>query len=190
MKLEVALKLERNVYLEERVKVILLKEVNDLFDGEAFLRLGKGMEVELPRWLAKDLVDRGIAKYSREKTVEESLKEVAKFRFLESKKDEPYPTELPPDFYKRMREIIEKYKRPEVDSDNVEEFAQKLLKVTKIKVQLKELVDIRLMKIVSKILGEDEIPVSLVERLTPEERVFAQEFGNDVKTWKEIVVGE
>ena len=190
MKLEVALRLEQNVYLEERVKVILLKEVNDLFDGETFLRLGKGMEVELPRWLAKDLVERGYAKYTREKSVDESLKEVAKYRFLEAKKDEPYPTELPSDFFKRMREILEKYKRPEVDVNNVEEFAQKLLKVTKIKVQLKELIDIRLTKIVNKILGEEEIPVSLLERLTPEEKVFAEEFGNDVRTWKKVVMGE
>ncbi|NPA85307.1 MAG: DNA replication complex GINS family protein [Crenarchaeota archaeon] len=190
MRLEIALKLERNIYLEERVKVILLREISDLFDGESFLRLGKGMEVELPRWLADDLVQKGFARYSRERTVEETLKEVAKYRFLESKKDEPYPTQLPPDFYKRVKEIIEKYRKPEISDVDVEEIAQKLLKVTRIRAQLKELTDLRLMKIVTKVLGEEEIPVSLIERLTPEERIFAQEFDGDVRTWKHLVLGE
>ncbi len=190
MKLEIALKLEENLYLEDKVKVILLKEHNDLFDGEGFLRLGKGMEVELPRWLAKELVDAGIAKYVREKTVDDVLKEVSKFVFLESRKDEPYPVELPADFYKRVKEILEKFKNPDVGGEDVEKMAYKLLKVSKIKNYVKEIINLRLKKIVQKILDEDEIPVALEEKLTPEEKVFAYEFLDDTRTWKKGLTGE
>ncbi|HIH90569.1 DNA replication complex GINS family protein [Ignicoccus hospitalis] len=182
--------MERNLYLEERVKVILLKEVSDLFDGETFLKLGKGMEVELPRWLAKKLVDMNYAKYVKEKGVDETLKEVAKFRFLESKKDDPLPTQLPQDFFKRVREVVDKYKNPVFEGKDVEELAQKLLKVTKIKAQLEELIDLRLMKIISKIINEGEVPVSLRERLTPEEQVIADELEGDISQWKRVVIGE
>ena len=190
MRLEAALKLERNLYLEEKVKVILLKEISDLFDGETFLRLGNGMEVELPRWLARRLVEMNYAKYVKEKSVDESLKEVAKYRFLESKKDDPLPAQLPPDFYKRIKEIIDKFRNPVLDGQNVEELAQKLLKVTKMKAQLEELVDIRLMKMITKIINEGEVPVSLRERLTPEEQVIADELEHDISKWKKVVIGD
>ncbi|UXD22652.1 hypothetical protein IPA_07035 [Ignicoccus pacificus DSM 13166] len=192
MKLELAIDLEMEKFMEEKVKVMILKELVDVFNGEELLRLGKGMEIDLPRWLAEELVARGYAKYSREEDIVKLSKEISKYKFLENKhKDDPYPVQLPKNFYKMVKLIGEKaeelIRRGEFEG-NMNDIFSIMNKLMKVKNDVEEIAEIRLLKMMKYVVSSKEVPVELRERCTPEEIHLVNELKYMIDVWYEKVL--
>jgi len=195
MRLELSIDLEMEKFMEEKVKVLVLSDISDVFNGEELLRLGKGMEIDLPRWLADYLVSKGHAKYSKEIDVTKLSKEVSKYRFLENKhKDDPYPVQLPKNFYKMIKVISQKAKE-KIKEEQIEDMGDILNimnRIVKITNDIAEMAELRLMKMMKHIVSSKEIPVELLERCTPEEIALVKEIKNDISVWyeKALDIGE
>ena len=186
MKLRLALELENQLFMEEKVKISVLREVGPIFDGEGFIRLGAGTEIDVPRWLANYLVQRGFAKLSNEIDIFKASKEVSKFKFLENKyKDSPYPVKLPTHFYKTIRQlVITTLSRVEtLNFNELENVTNVLNKAIRIKNDLEELTEVRILKMFKYILSEKELSVEMLERLTPEEVALCNELSDTLKLW-------
>ncbi len=195
MRLELSIDLEMEKFMEEKVKVLVLRDLTDIFNGEELLRLGKGMEIDLPRWLADYLVTKGYAKYSKEIDITKLSKEVSKYRFLENKhKEDPYPVQLPKNFYKLIKVVSQKA-REKVKEEYVDDMGDILNimnRIVKISNDISEIAELRLMKMIKHIITSKEIPVELIERCTPEEIALIKELKDDMEVWykKALAVGE
>ena len=195
MRLELSIDLEMEKFMEEKVKVLVLRDLTDIFNGEELLRLGKGMEIDLPRWLADYLVTKGYAKYSKEIDITKLSKEVSKYRFLENKhKEDPYPVQLPKNFYKLIKVVSQKA-REKVKEEYVDDMGDILNimnRIVKISNDISEMAELRLMKMIKHIITSKEIPVELIERCTPEEIALIKELKDDMEVWykKALAVGE
>jgi len=190
LRLELALELEQQLFMEDKVKIIATREISDLFTGENFLRLGKGMEVEVPRWLAEYLVAKGYAKYVKEITINDVLKKVSSYNFLEKKSLDDYPREIDKNLYKYVKLVMERFE--EIDASSVQDKRSLIIQymnLEKLKNQILELASIRIMKSLRLMLGLDEIPVDLIERLANEELSLISEIKSDIDVWKEKVLG-
>ena len=195
MRLELSIDLEMEKFMEEKVKVLVLKDLTDVFNGEELLRLGKGMEIDLPRWLADYLVTKGYAKYSKEIDITKLSKEVSKYRFLENKhKEDPYPVQLPKNFYKLIKVVSQKAREKikEEYSEDMGDILNIMNRIVKINNDISEMAELRLMKMVKHIITSKEIPVELIERCTPEEIALVKELKDDIGVWykKALAVGE
>ncbi len=196
MRLELSIELEMQKFMEEKVKVLILKDLTDVFDGEEMLRLGKGVEIDLPRWLAEYLVTKGYAKFVKEIDVIKLSKEVSKYKFLENKHlEEPYPVQLPKNFYKIVKMVLEKAKE-RLSSDDISSNMNDILnimnRIMRIRNDIEEIAETRLMKMIRYIVSSKEVPVELLEKCTPEEVSLIQEIRNDIATWyeKALSLGE
>ncbi|ALU12087.1 hypothetical protein EYM_00020 [Ignicoccus islandicus DSM 13165] len=191
MKLRLSLDLEDQLFLEEKVRVAVLKEVGSVFDGEEILRLGAGTEIDVPRWLAQYLVQRGYAKILNEVDVFRAAKEVSKFKFLENKhKESPYPVKLPSNFYKVVKQVVMDV-IDNIDAlklGEIENITNILNKAIRIKNDLEELTEIRIMKLFRYLLSEKELSVEIIERLTPEEVILSNVLSESLKQWFDKVL--
>ncbi len=190
MRLELMLKLEQEVFMEDKVKVMITRDISELFTGEAFLRLGKGMEVEVPRWLAEYLVSKGYAKFVKEITLNDILKKVSSYNFLEKKNLDDYPKEIDKKLYKYVRLILRRFEETDVSEvQDKKSLIIQYMNLEKLKSQIVELANIRLLKSLRLMLGLGEVPVDLIERLAPEELSIINEIKDDITVWKENVLG-
>ncbi len=190
MRLELMLKLEQEVFMEDKVKVMITRDISELFTGEAFLRLGKGMEVEVPRWLAEYLVSKGYAKFVKEITLNDILKKVSSYNFLEKKNLDDYPKEIDKKLYKYVRLILKRFEETDVSEvQDKKSLIIQYMNLEKLKSQIVELANIRLLKSLRLMLGLGEVPVDLIERLAPEELSIINEIKDDITVWKENVLG-
>jgi len=190
LRLELMLKLEQEVFMEDKVKVMITRDISELFTGEAFLRLGKGMEVEVPRWLAEYLVSKGYAKFVKEITLNDILKKVSSYNFLEKKNLDDYPKEIDKKLYKYVRLILKRFEETDVSEvQDKKSLIIQYMNLEKLKSQIVELANIRLLKSLRLMLGLGEVPVDLIERLAPEELSIINEIKDDITVWKENVLG-
>ncbi len=184
------LKLEQEMFMEEKIKVMITRDISELFTGETFLRLGKGMEVELPRWLAEYLVAKGYAKFVKEMTLNDILKKVSSYNFLEKKNLDDYPKDIDKKLYKYVKLALKRFEETSItEIQDKKSLIIQYMNLEKLKNQINELANIRLMKSLRLMLGLGEVPVELNEKLAPEELSIINEIKDDIKVWKENVLG-
>lgn len=190
MRLELMLKLEQEAFMEDKVKVMITHDISELFTGETFLKLGKGMEVEVPRWLAEYLVSKGYAKFVKEITLNDILKKVSSYNFLEKKNLDDYPKDIDKKLYKYVRLILKRFEEADIaEVQDKKSLIIQYMNLEKLKSQIVELANVRLLKSLRLMLGLGEVPVDLIERLAPEELAIINEIKDDITVWKENVLG-
>ncbi len=190
MRLELMLKLEQEAFMEDKVKVMITHDISELFTGETFLKLGKGMEVEVPRWLAEYLVSKGYAKFVKEITLNDILKKVSSYNFLEKKNLDDYPKDIDKKLYKYVRLILKRFEEADIaEVQDKKSLIIQYMNLEKLKSQIVELANVRLLKSLRLMLGLGEVPVDLIERLAPEELSIINEIKDDITVWKENVLG-
>jgi hypothetical protein len=141
--------------------------------------LSEGQSVELPRWVAEELVRLNIAETSEEPFEAEIFKAVSREKMMGPLQLSP----LPQDFYIRMRRRIA-YLGTETDKGRVrrEEY-EKLRSICY------DLVGMRLSKLLSLSSSSANV-VDMGEKLTPEEREFFKVSQASSSEWKAALLGE
>lgn len=166
-------------YLLGTARAKMRSSVENLDVGDFHIeRLSEGEAVELPRWVADELVAQGMAEAA------EPLFESEIFNAL-SKEKMMGPLQLSglgPDFYVKMR------RRLAALSAGVEEGKSKKEDFERLRAVCYDLVGIRLSKLLS--LSSSSTPASsLADRLTPEEASFFFMSQSLSKEWKAGLLG-
>ncbi|MEB2793824.1 MAG: DNA replication complex GINS family protein [Caldisphaeraceae archaeon] len=161
-----------------RTRVLLLRDYNSLPMPGGVMSVRKGDEIEVPRWEAEFLKERGVAEIKEEGI---DIDYINNYHFREKRNSAPNQlTSLPQDFYLKIRSFIKKLdeaisKSPSHMLINDREAAEK---------NFLELSDVRLIKIIrlSQTDGDE-----LKDRMTPEELLLYTTMKEIVKSWKEYV---
>lgn len=174
------LELVEGQHLLEEVDVKVLKDYGRVEVGEGKgLELRAGLELKIPRWLAKKLEHDGIVEIIGSESM--SYSEITKYAFLESQSS-PAPlslVKLPKDFYIRLRSYLRSLE------DKIRETGDNRIygEYEKARTAVLELVGIRL----RKILLAAQMGVKLEEvreKLAYEEETLYSLLKNLVEEWK------
>ena len=162
------------------VRVMIVKDAGRVRVDGVEVELRKGTEVELPRWMAKVPIEKGIAE-PLEATM--TLDDVARIHYIVTEAQSVLDTpQLPEDFYLRARDYLrmldeELRRRPE---------PQVLEERMKAEVYLDEIVTRRLWTIL-QLLRSPSARSEVYERLTSEEKLLHDELYSRIEAWRERV---
>ncbi|HEU97854.1 MAG: hypothetical protein ACP5I2_02650 [Fervidicoccaceae archaeon] len=164
------------------VKVVVVSEAETIkLPSGSTINVKKGEEIELPRWLANTLEEKGIV---QRKWNEFSIDELMKIEYKTMKMRTPKDLEqLPNNFYWICSEHLhhlEKLLKTNPDPNYIQE-------KKKVAESLNKIMTRRLSLLVESLLifGVD-LP-SLQLKATPEELVLIQRFYEDLRKWKEVL---
>lgn len=153
-------------YEEEEVKVAYIGPSTSLFVEDDFIELVKGAEYTLPRWLAKLLSEKGVARI-QEAPVEESI--VARLQFNESRSRGQLKFEkLQGYFYSRIRDQVSSMFRSYKEINDLTKAHQVLQSITKLSTATRDLYKTRLIKILNIVTSE--IGPDVLANLSEEEK--------------------
>ncbi len=178
MNLDERLELIRLDYEARNVRVLFLKNYPELPAPGGRLNARKGDELELPRWQARILEEKGIVEVKDKRL---SIDTVNNFHYREKRKTGANQLiQLPLDFYLKARELVE-----ELNQLIKEKPSHMLLKDREmLEKNLIELAETRLMKIVRLALTGGE---ELRERMTPEETLVYMNIHDSVSRWRRYI---
>jgi DNA replication factor GINS len=153
-------------YEEEEVKVAYIGPPTSIFVEDDFIELVKGAEYTLPRWLAKLLSEKGVARI-QEAPVEESV--VARLQFNESRSRGQLKFEkLQGYFYSRIRDQVSSMFRSYKEINDLTKAHQVLQSITKLSTATRDLYKTRLIKILNIVTSE--IGPDVLANLSEEEK--------------------
>jgi len=153
-------------YEEEEVKVAYMGPSTSLFVEDDFVELVKGAEYTLPRWLAKFLGEKGVARI-QEAPVEETM--VARLQFNESRSRGQLKFEkLQGYFYSRIRDQVSSMFRSYKEINDLSKAHQVLQSITKLSTATRDLYKTRLIKILNIVTSE--IGPDVLANLSEEEK--------------------
>ncbi|AFH43359.1 hypothetical protein [Fervidicoccus fontis] len=181
--MEERLELLKQAFNNTSVKVIAVSDIDQtVLPNGAVLKAKKGEEVELPRWIANFLEERGLVK---RKWDEISVQEVSKIHYREmSRRAVKDIEQLPSNFYWLVQEYLdylEKKIRSEADPSFIED-RQNLLEF------LSEIVEKRMRAVITYVFSYGDY-TEISQKLTQEEIILAEELKNLLIQWKKIVIG-
>jgi hypothetical protein len=169
------------LYDVEKVKVKVLKKIPEIRVGEEVLGpLTQDQEVEVERWIAKVLKERGYVEVVDEKGVDLAI--ISKIAWRESRT--PQPTPLEPTFYVKARNYIKSL--AEKAKTNPEVLNERRLA----EVRLVDVINCRIQKIVNMALTGAQPPREILDCLTPEERMLFNELCGLISRWRRSIKGE
>ncbi len=182
MSIEISLRAVKEAYMEENVKVIVVADYDvDSYMGKR-IALRKGEEVELPRWIANALSEKGIVKLKTPYSV--SVGDLSRYAFLESRSSHPSSLQaLPKNIYLEYREYISSLSKQLKENFNPEIFEE----LRKAENFMNEIVRYRLSKILRVALGRGTMK-EIVEKMTREELILFREISNIIEKWEKIVL--
>lgn len=179
--LEGTLEIVEGKYLFEKVDVKVLRDVGVVsIDTGEKVELKAGVEVKIPRWLAKKLESEGAVEIVGGESIDYS--EVSKYAFLEGQSS-PAPLsliKLPKDFYLKFREYLrslEEKVREGRDKRVIEEYE-------KAQAAILELISVRLRKLLLAVQMGVRLE-DLRDKLAYEEEVLYAILKGLIKEWKE-----
>ena len=140
----------------------------------------KGERYTLPLWVAVELARRGVVKLIE--PAELSVDELIKVHSRETRLSRGLSTELPSDFYPRLRRLLAKLREEAVRDPS------RLQELGRIQHMARDIVDVRLKKIVSLASSVARSPLTR-KYLTPEEELLFDAIGDLTDAWREKVVG-
>ena len=166
-------------YLLGTTRARMRSTVENLDVGDFHIeRLSEGESVDLPRWVADELIAQGMAESSESPFENEIFSALSKEKMMGPLQLSGLPT----DFYVRMR------RRLEVLSAAVSEGKSRREDLERLRGVCYDLVGIRLSKLLS--LSSSSTPASsLGEKLTPEESAFFAICQSLSKEWKAGLLG-
>ena len=166
-------------YLLGTTRARMRSSVENLDVGDFHIeRLGEGESVDLPRWVADELIIQGMAESSETPFENEIFSTLSKEKMMGPLQ----LSGLPPDFYVKMRRRLGTLSTAVSDGKSRREDLERLRAVCY------DLVGIRLSKLLS--LSSSSTPASsLAEKLTPEESAFFAISQSLSKEWKAGLLG-
>ena len=166
-------------YLLGNTRARMRSSIENLDVGDFHIeKLTQGESVELPRWVADELVGQGMAETTESPLENEIFNALSKEKMMGPLQ----LSALPPDFYVRMRRRLNSL------SASVAEGKAKQLDLERLRAVCYDLVGIRLSKLLS--LSSSSTPAStLGEKLTPEESTFFALSQSLSKEWKAGLLG-
>lgn len=176
MEMRLQLELISLDYMVRPVRVVFLESPGEPVPTPGGpVRVRRGDEIELPRWQAKMLADRGLVEV-RDEPID--LKTVNIYHYREKKKvGANQLSELPQDFYPKAFELVER-----LDRLIQEKPYHMLIRDREIlEKNLVELSEARLAKIIRLAMTEEG---GVRERLTPEETVVYDRLLDTIKGWR------
>ncbi|MET1128077.1 MAG: hypothetical protein ABWW70_02020 [Thermoproteota archaeon] len=178
---DLRLQLAELEYLTEAVRVIVLRNLPPVtIDGTTY-DLRKGVELEMPRWLAEILQAEGVVEKSG---LEISLEDAARVHFSAMNMRSPSDLEpLPRHFYVSLKKQIERLDRAIRERPTISdiELRHKLVQF------LSEIVERRLMMILYSIRSP-AVLAELSSRLSPEEQLIQQLVYRSIEVWRERIL--
>jgi DNA replication factor GINS len=179
--LEARLKLFELQYLLRPTRVMVVKDSKNLYiDGQS-IELQKGVEIEIPYWLASQLVKEGLVKIVESPL---SLEDIARIHFSVISAKTPSDLEqLPQYFYQEAKTVIQELgerAKKELDPALLEERHRMLQ-------YLVEIIDKRLTILLQSLRSPTSI-AEITSRLTPEEEALLNYLSNALKTWREKIL--
>ncbi|MEM0021049.1 MAG: hypothetical protein QW039_06185 [Fervidicoccaceae archaeon] len=164
------------------VKAIVLADAETLkLPNGTTLSVKKGDEIELPRWYANMLEDKGIVK---RKWNEFSLEEISKIEYKSRSMRSPKDLEqLPNSFYWICSEHLahlEKILKSNPDPNYIQE-KRRIMEF------LNWIITRRLYVLVNSMLATNADLPSLQAKVTPEELILIEKFQSGLKEWKEVL---
>ncbi|MCE4614338.1 MAG: DNA replication complex GINS family protein [Desulfurococcales archaeon] len=174
------LKLLEGDYELEPVRVLVLREA-EIPAPSGVTVVQRGEELDLPRWQARKLRDSGIVEI---KEAEIGSEEIARVHFTEvNSRGAIQLAQLPPRFYLKVREYIENLNRAIKENPSPSLFNDR----ANTEKLLADIVDRRLNKIVRLVVaGGDD---SVLDKMTPEEKILYKTLLETLKTWREGIIG-
>ncbi|RLG82284.1 MAG: hypothetical protein DRO40_08045 [Thermoprotei archaeon] len=172
---KLCLNLLKREYEEDYVRVIVLEDIGKIFVPEGVAELTRGTEYSLPRWIAQELVDKGVVEL---KEGEIGLERLAKIAYNEeSTMRKPVFVKLYPYFYhliidevRKLYERLEAEKTPLILSD-VQKYENYISTIGKIRVR----------KLINLLLVEP--PEDMFTKLSEEEKILYIMLKNILAYW-------
>ena len=166
-------------YLLGTARAKMRSSVENLDVGDFHVeKLSEGETVDLPRWVADELISQGMAESAESPFENEVFSALSREKMMGPLQ----LSKLPPDFYVRMR------RRLGALSAALAEGKARREELERLKAVCYDLVGIRLSKLLS--LSSSSVPASsLADKLTPEESAFFAISQSLSKEWKAGLLG-
>jgi len=166
-------------YMMAPVRVTMKSSMEEVQVGDVLLAKSReGETVEIPRWMAEELVDLKLADAREEPFEVEIFKALTREKMLAS----PQLSQLEPDFYQRMRRRIATIKA------GVEKGKYRREDYEKLRADSYNLIGRRLSKLLS--LSSSSSVQTIADKITPEEKVFFSTCSAVSTEWKRSLLGE
>jgi len=162
------------------VKIVVIRDSPELTVGEKSIDpLKSGQEVEIPYWIAEELVRSGIAKFRDEDRL--ALAVISKVHWRETIPTSRQIPQLPENFYSMLRRFL-----MELEADTRSD-QTKLKDLEKAIGLSKDVVNCRARKIVSLAAAPLQTE-SIIQNLTSEERALYMKLGDIINDWKRRIL--
>ena len=166
-------------FLLAPVRVTMKAPMEDLAVGDLLLKKAKeGERLEMPRWVAEELVDLGMAEFQDEPFEVEILKALTREKLLASLQLSP----LEPNFYIKMRRRLAAVKV------GVERGRYRREDYEKLRMSSYDLIGRRLSKLLS--ISSSASVQTIADKITPEEKAFFSMSGSISAAWKKALLGD
>ncbi len=166
-------------FLLSPVRVMMKTSTEEMEVGDLVLAKAKeGERVELPRWVAEELVDLELAEMQEESFEVEIFKALTREKILASLQLSP----LEPNFYIRMR------RRLAAVRTGVERGKYRREDYEKLRMTSYDLIGRRLSKLLS--MSSSSNVKTIADRITPEEKEFFSMSSSISSGWKKALLGE
>jgi hypothetical protein len=166
-------------FLLAPVRVTMKSSTEQMDVGDLVLNKAKeGERIEMPRWVAEELVALELAEMQEEAFDVEIFKALTREKILSS----PQVSPLEPNFYIRMRRRLAAYKV------GVERGKYKREEYEKLKTTSYDLIGRRLSKLLS--LSSSASLQTIADKITPEEKAFFSMSSTLSAAWKKALLGE
>ncbi|MFP3269061.1 MAG: hypothetical protein GU347_03100 [Desulfurococcales archaeon] len=172
----------KEAFERSAVKVIITVENASIkLPNGGIANVKKGDEIEVPRWMANLLDEKGIAK---RKWNEVQLQELSKIDYKTRTVKSPREVEsLPSNFYWIWTEYLEHLEKV-IKSTPDPNYIYERKRVSEF---LNRIMSRRIAILIDAILTSGVEMPSLLSKVTPEELVLLEKFQGDFKEWKEIL---
>ncbi|RLG80160.1 MAG: hypothetical protein DRO40_11625 [Thermoprotei archaeon] len=186
MDLSLGLRNLRREYLWSNVRVIVLKDHEDIMLPGTTIQLKRGTEITVPRWISKILEEKGVVEV---KDTPMNINELGRYSFLEIHARTTSATlqKLPIDFYQKLRDYLEKLKENiarKPSPELVDEYR-------KARSYVYDILRIRLNRILALVqAGAESGEIrDEINKLTPEELILYKTIRKLLEDWQKEVIG-
>lgn len=186
MDLSLNLRNLRREYLWGNVRVVVLKDHEDIILPGTSIQLRRGTEITVPRWLSRILKEKGIVEV---KDTPMNINELGRYSFLEIHARTTSATlqKLPIDFYQKLRDYLEKL-RESISRNPSPELIDEYRKARS---YVYDILRIRLNRVLALVQAGTETSEirEEINKLTPEELILYKTIRKLLEDWQKEVIG-
>jgi DNA replication factor GINS len=166
-------------FLLSPIRVTMKTSTEDIEVGDLVVKKAKeGERLEMPRWVAEELVELQIAETQEEPFEVEIFKALTREKILSS----PQLSPLEPNFYIRMRRRLSAVKA------GTEKGKYRREDYERLRMASYDLIGRRLSKLLS--MSSSASVQTIADRITPEEKAFFSMSSSISAAWKKALLGE